>query len=93
MRPLIFLLLLIHCGVALAVTRHALLRKADVRAALGWIAIAWLSAVIGGPLYLAFGINRINRRASRLSVRTDSLDVSFGEATPPDAQSAIQLSI
>lgn len=90
MRPLIFLLLLIHCGVALAVTRHALLRKADVRAALGWIAIAWLSAVIGGPLYLAFGINRINRRASRLSVRTDSLDVSFGEATPPDAQPAIQ---
>jgi cardiolipin synthase len=90
MKPLILLFLLIHCGIAAAVTRHALLHKADVRAALGWIAIAWLSAVIGGPLYLAFGINRINRRASRLAVRTETLDVSFGEATPPDARPAIQ---
>jgi len=48
------------------VTVHALLRKRDVRAAIGWIGIAWLSPLFGGLLYFVLGINRVSRRASRL---------------------------
>ncbi|WP_249675378.1 phospholipase D-like domain-containing protein [Acidocella sp. C78] len=90
MPPLILLALAIHIGIAAAVTRHALLRKADVRAALGWIAVAWLSAIIGGPLYFAFGINRINRRAGRLSTQAENLGVRFGDAAPPEAPPPLQ---
>ena len=44
-------------------TSHALLTKGDVRAALGWIALAWLSPGFGAALYYFFGINRVTRRA------------------------------
>lgn len=90
MNPLFLLILLAHVVIASAVTRHALLRKADVRAALGWIAIAWLSFLIGGPLYLALGINRINRRATRLAGSGEALDLRFGDRTSPDASPALQ---
>ena len=55
--------------VASGVTAHALLRKQDVRAALGWIALAWLSPILGGALYYIFGINRVTRRAVRIAAR------------------------
>jgi len=51
---------------AIAVTIHVLLRKQDVRAAIGWIGIAWLSPIVGCVLYWLFGINRVSRRAARL---------------------------
>ena len=66
MHLLIALILASHVVIASLVTVHVLLRKADVRSALGWIAIAWLSVSIGGPLYVIFGINRVSRRAARL---------------------------
>ena len=50
---------------AAAVTAHVLLRKRDVRAAIGWIGLAWLSPITGPALYYFFGINRVTRRASR----------------------------
>lgn len=48
-------------AVSIAVTAHVLLRKSDVRAELGWIGIAWLSPIVGGPLYFLFRINRVAR--------------------------------
>jgi cardiolipin synthase A/B len=50
------------------VTADVLLRKSDVRAALGWIAVAWFSPILGSLLYYMFGINRISRRALRLGM-------------------------
>ena len=52
--------------IALAVTLHALLRKRDVASAVGWIGLAWLSPIFGGLVYFVFGINRVQRRATRL---------------------------
>ncbi len=60
-------LFLTHIAVASVVTCHILLRKSNVRAAIGWIAVVWLTLVIGILLYLLFGINRVSRRAARLS--------------------------
>jgi cardiolipin synthase A/B len=55
--------------IALAVTIHVLLTKREVGAAIGWIGLGWLSPTIGGPLYFVFGINRVQRRATRIRVR------------------------
>jgi cardiolipin synthase len=54
--------------VATLVTIHALLRKRDIGAMLGWIGLAWLSPFFGGFLYFMLGINRVKRRAQRLNV-------------------------
>lgn len=56
-----------HAAGATAVTVHALLRKDDVRAAIGWIGVSWLSPLIGSMLYYAMGVNRIARRGARLN--------------------------
>ena len=84
MQLLIAFALLIHVLIASTVTVHVLLRKSDVRAALGWIAIAWLSILIGGALYYVFGINRVTRRASRfadMAREEDGLDASIVRPT------------
>ena len=49
--------------LALLVTGHALLRKRDVPACLGWIGLAWVAPVWGALFYYMFGINRVTRRA------------------------------
>jgi len=68
---------------ATAVTVHVLLHKRDVRAAIGWIGLAWLSPAIGVILYYVMGINRVARRASRLGSRivpAKALAQAFGVA-------------
>jgi cardiolipin synthase len=59
----------LHVGLAIAVTVHVLLYKRDVPAAIGWMGLAWLSPIIGPALYWLFGINRVRRRAYRISRR------------------------
>lgn len=49
--------------LALGAGGHALLYKRDVRAAIGWVGLILLVPVGGSLLYLAFGVNRIRRRA------------------------------
>jgi cardiolipin synthase len=57
-----------HVMIATLVTIHALMRKRDIGATLGWIGLAWLSPFLGGFLYFMLGINRVKRRAQRLNV-------------------------
>ncbi len=61
------LVALAYALAALAVTVHVLLTKHDVRAALGWIALAWLTPALGALIYYGFGINRVSRRAARIA--------------------------
>lgn len=60
---MIVILAIARTLVAATMTVHVLLRKRDVRAALGWIGVAWLSPIVGSLLYFLFGINRVARRA------------------------------
>ena len=76
-----FLLIVIYVLLAGTVTVHVLLTKGDVRAALGWIAVAWLSPVFGALLYFVFGINRVTRRALHFA----NLEHQRGSATGHDA--------
>ena len=56
----------LHFGVAIVVSAHAILYKRDVRAAIGWTGLIWLAPFAGSLLYWLLGINRIRRRAVRL---------------------------
>ncbi|MCS6799860.1 MAG: phospholipase D-like domain-containing protein [Myxococcota bacterium] len=49
--------------VALAASLHAMFAKREVRAAIGWVAVIWLTPLLGPLLYWLLGINRIRRRA------------------------------
>jgi cardiolipin synthase len=59
-------LLALHVILATAVTAHVVLTKDDVRGAIGWSGLAWLTPVLGAALYAMFGINRIRRQAGRM---------------------------
>ena len=55
--------------LSVACAGHALLRKRDPRAALGWIAVCLLLPGLGALLYLLFGVNRIKAKARHLRRR------------------------
>ena len=60
--------------VAAGLIGHAVLHKRDVGSAIGWSGLIWLAPLVGPFFYLLLGINRIERRATRLRA---------GEARPP----------
>ena len=69
----------IHVLLAGMVTVDVLLKKSDVRGAIGWIAASWFSPIFGSLTYYLFGINRVTRRASRFEILGDA-QVSLPEA-------------
>lgn len=64
-----FIITVLHFLGASAVTLHAILRKKDVKSAIAWIGLAWLSPVIGSIAYLVLGINRIQRTGISLGLK------------------------
>lgn len=64
-------LVIAHVMAASAVTVHVLLNHRDVRSAIGWIGLSWLSPFVGSTIYIMFGINRVARRASKLHLTSD----------------------
>ena len=75
----------LHFAMASGVTVHALIRKRDVPATIGWIGIAWFAPVIGALLYVGFGINRVKRRARKLKGEDRSSDShATGDASSAD---------
>lgn len=68
---------LLYLALALLVTVDVLLKKSDVRSALGWIGAVWLAPILGSLLYFMFGINRVTRRALKIRRLNDA------QASPP----------
>ncbi|MET0339493.1 MAG: cardiolipin synthase [Polyangiales bacterium] len=56
----------LHLSCAILASGHVVLRKRDVRSAIGWVGLIWLVPWGGAVLYLLLGINRIRRRAASL---------------------------
>ncbi len=50
-------------------TGHAILRRRDPHSAAWWVVVVWALPIAGPVLYYFFGINRIERKASRLKKR------------------------
>jgi cardiolipin synthase len=85
-----WLMAVLYLGVAIVASGHAILYKRDVRAAIGWTGLIWLTPLVGSLLYWLFGINRIRRRAARLEhpalvVRESTRVYTDGAAGGPDA--------
>ena len=66
--------ILIAVGISLFASANVVLRKRDVRAAIGWVGLIWLVPVAGAALYGVLGINRIRRRASELGLQRPGVD-------------------
>ncbi len=84
------LLTAIYVVIAASVTADVLLKKSDVRAALGWIGAAWFSPILGGLLYYVFGINRVTRRALKMGGLANAQASAPGSDEPPDAPDNIR---
>ncbi|MFC5050832.1 cardiolipin synthase [Rubritalea spongiae] len=63
-----YLLATLHIVCAVWVTLHAILRRREVRTAIAWIGLAWLSPLLGSIAYWMFGINRIQRKGVSLGL-------------------------
>ena len=68
------LLTLLHIVLASAVTVHALLTRLAPQSTIAWIGLAWLSPYVGPVMYLLFGVNRVRRKAIKLSGPEGSID-------------------
>jgi len=55
--------------LAVSATIHAVLRKRDTRAVIGWVGLIWLAPLVGAPAYFCFGVNRIRRTAVSLKLK------------------------
>lgn len=65
---------LLHIAMAVAVTIHALLTRLTPQSTIAWIGLAWLSPYVGPALYLLFGVNRVRRKAIKLSGAENAID-------------------
>src|ERR1700678_4415708 len=72
-------LAILHLALAVTVTIDVLLKKSDVRGALGWIGAVWFAPILGSLLYYMFGINRVTRRALKLT-RLDNRETAARDA-------------
>jgi cardiolipin synthase len=58
-----------HVAVAVGVSSHIILTKDDVRSAIGWTGLVWLTPFVGAILYAALGVNRIDRAVGAMRHR------------------------
>lgn len=63
-----YLLAVTDIALAISVTIHAVLRKRDTRAVVGWVGLAWLAPFLGPIAYFLLGVNRIQRKAVSLHI-------------------------
>lgn len=61
-----YLLAAVIPAIQAAAAIHLILRKRNVRSAVGWMGLIWLTPLVGVILYAMFGINRIKRKARAL---------------------------
>lgn len=62
-------LISIYLVVAVAAGVHVLLYKRNSRSAFGWLGLIIVFPIAGALLYAMFGVNRVHRKARRISLR------------------------
>ena len=68
--------------VDIVASLHAVLRKRDTRAAIGWVGLIWLAPGVGVVLYALFGVNRIRRVAAEMQRAARVSPVAERRANP-----------
>jgi cardiolipin synthase len=77
----LFSLITVYLVVAVLAIVHVLLNKRNSRAAFGWLGLILVFPIAGALLYALFGVNRVQRKARRVSV-----DAEAGEMQPVGAR-------
>jgi cardiolipin synthase len=85
------LVLALYILLAAVVTIDVLLKKSDVPRALGWMGLVWFTPIFGSLLYYLFGINRVTRRALRMSRQRRKQATPPGSTTPDASENIAQL--
>ncbi len=70
--------------VSLAASAHVVLTKRQVRAAIGWVGLIWMSPYLGTAAYVLLGINRVRRKARSLRKRMRRSGPSDDAVCTPD---------
>jgi len=65
-----------HIAVAGIVSAHIVLTKDDVRGAIAWTGLVWLTPFLGSVIYVLFGVNRINRSVDAKRARPAMADAA-----------------
>jgi cardiolipin synthase len=79
--------------MAVTASIHALLYKRDVRAAIAWTSLIILVPFIGTILYVALGINRIQRKARALRRVEDARLLALPDGTRPNTSASAPLAV
>lgn len=74
-------------AMSLATTLHVLIVPRQPRSAAGWLAVIWLSPIVGPVIYVLLGINRIARKGRRLRAERVASDGAAEAAGPSDGAS------
>ncbi len=85
--PFVFTVLALSASTL--TTLHVILSRRDPGSSIAWIALVWLAPLMGVLAYLAFGINRIKRRAASLWEQADYF-FSVPEVDPISRQSLLE---
>jgi cardiolipin synthase len=72
----------VYLVAAVVAGGHVLLNKRNSRAAFGWLALILVFPLAGALLYGLFGINRVRRKARRVSAEADMEQPTPENATP-----------
>lgn len=67
-------------------TVHVILRKRNVRSAVGWVGLVWLAPIVGMITYATLGVNRIQRKARALRTRRANYDEWIPAAAVSEAE-------
>lgn len=75
-------LISLYFVVTVAASIHVVLYKRDSRAALGWLGLIVVFPYAGALIYLMFGVNRVHRKARRISLQVTPEGSKPALATP-----------
>lgn len=72
-----YILTMLSTALSLYAAGHAIMRKRDIRSALGWAGLIMFSPGVGVILYFFFGINRVRRKALALRNLRNRIPAGF----------------
>ncbi|MFN0118171.1 MAG: cardiolipin synthase [Elusimicrobiota bacterium] len=72
--------------LSLFISMHAIVRKRDSKSALLWVGVAWVLPYLGALFYYLFGINRIERKASKIRKNISAVAPSIEKSVVSSSQ-------
>jgi len=84
------LLTLVERSFAAGSVVDAIMRRRETKATLGWVGFIWFTPLLGSVVYLAFGINRLERRGCRFQRQLEEVLVEVRRRIPAGTQASLQ---